>query len=129
MVIERQKFYICRHCGNIISYIEDAGVSVVCCGEEMAELTANTSDGAYEKHVPDVKVDGDKVTVQVGSTAHPMTPEHHISWIYIQTANGGQRKILDPAGEPAASFVLTDGDKLEIVYEYCNLHGLWKATV
>ncbi|NLA73561.1 MAG: desulfoferrodoxin [Clostridiales bacterium] len=129
MAVERQKFYICKHCGNIISYIENSGVPVICCGEEMAELKAGVSDGAYEKHVPDVKVEGNKVSVQVGSTLHPMVPEHYISWIYIQTSQGGQRKILDKTGEPTAVFMLTDDDKLEIVYEYCNLHGLWKAEV
>lgn len=127
MAVERQKFCICEICGNIITYIEDTGVPVVCCGEEMTVLDANTSDGAHEKHVPVIKTEGNKVTVEVGSTIHPMIPQHHISWIYIQTSKGGQHKILDPVGEPVAVFLLDDDDVLEIAYEYCNLHGLWKA--
>jgi len=126
---ERQKFYICKHCGNIISFIEKSGVPVICCGEEMTQLKANTSDGAKEKHVPVIKTQGNMVTIEVGSTLHPMVPEHHISWIYIQTSKGGQRKILDPVGKPQATFLLTDDDRLEIAYEYCNLHGLWKAEI
>ena len=124
---EHQKFYICKHCGNIIGMIESSGVPVVCCGENMAELIPNTSDGSVEKHVPVIKVDGSKVTVEIGSVPHPMTDAHHISWVYIQTEKGGQRKNLDFTGEPSVSFALTDDDKMLTAFAYCNLHGLWKA--
>ena len=126
---EQQKFYICKHCGNIIGMIEPSGVPVVCCGENMAELVPNTSDGAAEKHVPVVKVSGTKVTVEIGSVPHPMTEAHHISWVYIQTEKGGQRKNLDFTGEPSVSFALTEYDKMLTAFAYCNLHGLWKADV
>ncbi len=129
MAVERQKFYICKHCGNIIGLIENAGVPVVCCGEKMAELIPNTTDAAKEKHVPVVEVKGNLVTVKIGSVQHPMTPEHHIAWVYLQTKQGGQRKVLDPIGAPEVTFALTDDDRAEIAYEYCNLHGLWKANV
>ena len=92
----------------------------------MTELKANTSDGATEKHVPIIKKDGNKVTVEVGSVPHPMLPEHYIQWIYIETKNGGQRKALEPGMEPKATFTLID-DEIVAAYEYCNLHGLWKA--
>lgn len=124
---KEQKFFICEHCGNLVGMIQSSGVRMVCCGEKMKELTANTTDAATEKHVPVISVDGQKVTVTVGSTIHPMTEEHHIAWIYIQTEKGGQRKHLDHTGEPIATFVLTEDDKLVAAFEYCNLHGLWKA--
>ncbi len=127
MAVARQKFYICEHCGNIIGLIEDAGVPVICCGEEMIELVPNTVDAAKEKHVPIVEANGAFITVKIGSAAHPMTPEHHIAWVYLQTKQGGQRKVLDPKGAPEITFALTDDDKAEIAYAYCNLHGLWKA--
>jgi superoxide reductase len=127
MTKEQQKFYICKHCGNIIGLINNAGVPLVCCGEKMTELIPNTSDGAVEKHVPVVKVDGNLVTVEIGSVPHPMTEAHYISWVYIQTEKGGQRKNLAPNDKPSAVFALTDDDKLEMVFAYCNLHGLWKA--
>ena len=127
MVKEQQKFYICKHCGNIVGLINNAGVPLVCCGEEMTELVPNTTDAAVEKHVPQVKVEGNKVTVDIGSVAHPMTEQHYISWVYIQTEKGGQRKNLSPSDKPSAEFLLTEDDKLEIVFAYCNLHGLWKA--
>lgn len=126
---EQQKFYICKECGNIIGLISNSGVPLVCCGEEMTELVPNTVDASAEKHVPAVKVDGNRVTVEIGSVPHPMTEAHHISWIYIQTERGGQRKNLDPTGKPVAEFLLADDDKAEIAFEYCNIHGLWKADI
>lgn len=124
---KEQKFYICKHCGNIIAHLYDSGARVVCCGDEMTEIIPNTVDASSEKHVPVIKVDGSRVKVEVGSAPHPMTPEHYITWIYIQTEKGGQRKALMPDAAPAAEFILTDDDKVIRAYEYCNLHGLWKA--
>ena len=119
-----QKFFRCRHCGNLVGMIHDSGMRIVCCGEEMQELVANSTDAATEKHVPVVTVDGDTVHVTVGSVEHPMTEAHYIQWIYLKTENGGQRKCLTPNDKPAASFKVVD-DKPVAVYEYCNLHGLW----
>lgn len=123
------KFYICKHCGNLVGKVIDGGVTPVCCGEPMTELTANTVDAATEKHVPVITVEGNQVTVEVGSVAHPMLEEHHISFIYLETKQGGQRKCPVIGGEPKAVFALAEGDEVVAAYEYCNLHGLWKATV
>lgn len=122
------RFFVCEHCGNLVGVIHDAGVPMMCCGQKMTELVPGSTDAAQEKHVPVIKVDGDKVTVSVGSAAHPMVPEHFIEWVYLQTEKGGQRKALVPGAAPEAVFVLTD-DKPVAAYAYCNLHGLWKATV
>lgn len=127
MADERQKFFKCKHCENIIGLINNAGVPLICCGEEMTELIPNTTDASAEKHVPVVQAEGNQITVKIGSKPHPMTAEHHISWVYIQTAKGGQRKNLDIDGEPSVIFTLTDDDKFEIAFAYCNLHGLWKS--
>ena len=70
------KFYRCEHCGNIVIYLKDAGVPVVCCGEEMQELRPGTVDASVETR---------------------------------------------------AVFQLSEHDKVVSAYEYCNLHGLWKA--
>ena len=121
------KFFRCEHCGNIIEMVEDKGVPVVCCGKRMTELVAGTSDGAREKHVPVYEVKDNIVHVKVGEVAHPMIPEHYIEWIVLQTKNGVQRKELNPGDKPEACFALCDGDEVEAVYAYCNLHGLWKA--
>jgi len=124
---KEQKFYVCKHCGNIIGMIKHAGVTPVCCGEKMEEIVANTVDAAKEKHVPVVTVNENKVTVKVGEVEHPMTPEHSIEWIYIKTAEGGQRKSL--SDKPEAEFMITNNDKVLEVYAYCNLHGLWKVEL
>lgn len=120
------KFYKCAHCGNIIAYAYDSGVPVMCCGEKMAELKANTSDGATEKHVPVIVVEGQKVTVKIGAVAHPMLPEHYIQWVGLHTKEGNQRKELVPGAAPEAVFMLSETDSVLAAYEYCNLHGLWK---
>lgn len=122
-----QKFYICEHCGNIIAKVKDTGVPVICCGQKMKELIPNTTDAAHEKHVPIYKIKDNKVFVEVGSTLHPMLDNHFIEWISIQTNFGNQRKTLSPGAEPKTEFALIDGEKIEAVYAYCNLHGLWKA--
>ena len=121
------KFYRCEHCGNIVAMVHEGGGTLVCCGDPMTELKANTTDAATEKHVPVITVDGNKVTVKVGSTLHPMTEEHYIMWIYLETEKGGEMKHLTPKDEPIATFALAEGDKPVAAFEYCNLHGLWKA--
>lgn len=122
------QFFVCEECGNLVGMIHSSGAPMICCGQKMKELVANTSDGAKEKHVPVVTVDGDTVTVEVGSVAHPMVEAHYIQWIYLHTERGGQRKALKPGEAPKAVFVLKD-DKAVAAYEYCNLHGLWKKEL
>lgn len=121
------KFYKCNHCGNVIEKVVDAGVSVVCCGEKMVELIPNTVDASNEKHVPVVTVlDENHIKVDVGSVAHPMLPEHHIAFIYVEYENGGLRVNLNDKPE---AVICTGGQKVLAVYEYCNLHGLWKTEL
>ncbi len=124
----RQKFFVCKHCGNLIGLIFNKGVPLVCCGENMQELVPNTVDASQEKHVPVIKISGDTVTIDIGSVAHPMTDEHHIEWVYIETEKGGQRKTIYPGELPSVKFSLAD-DKLVAAFAYCNLHGLWSAKV
>lgn len=91
------------------------------------ELVAGSTDAAQEKHVPVVEKKCKTVKVDVGSVSHPMTAEHLIEWVAIETAQGYQIKYLTADGAPACTFTLADGDSLVAVYAYCNLHGLWKA--
>lgn len=121
------KFYQCSHCKNIITYVDNKGVPVMCCGEKMQELVPGTVDAALEKHVPVVEKDGNKVTVKVGSVTHPMLEEHYIVFIAIETKQGSQIKYLKAGEAPEAVFAIADGDEFVAAYEYCNLHGLWKA--
>ena len=109
------RFFICEHCKNIITFVEDSGVPVMCCGQKMTELVANTTDAAQEKHVPVVEKDGDKLIVSVGSVEHPMTEEHHIAWIAVETKNGSQIKYLDHTGAPKVEFAL-GGEDVEALF-------------
>ena len=123
------KFYRCSICGNIIVKIIDSGVNPVCCGKSMEELVAKTSDMGMEKHVPAVtKIDDHTLKVEVGSVPHPMVDEHFIQWIYLETETGGQFVNLTPQSQPVALFDISQC-KPVAVYEFCNLHGLWKKSL
>ena len=120
-------FYRCEVCGHVVSVVYPGAPTLHCCGQPMKRLEANTTDASKEKHVPVIESKGDNTLVKVGSVPHPMTPEHHIAFIEIVLKNGkrGCAK-LDPAGAPEAEFPVKASD-IETVYEYCNLHGLWKS--
>lgn len=122
-----QKFLICEHCGNMIGVVKEVGVPMMCCGKKMKEIIPGTSDASQEKHVPVYTVEGNKVVVTVGSVEHPMTEEHYIEWISLQSKFGNQRRALNPGEAPKTEFAILDGDEVEAVYAYCNLHSLWKA--
>lgn len=121
------RFFICNHCGNIIAMVKDSGISIQCCSEEMEEIIPGTSDGAQEKHVPVYNVNGETVTVSVGAVEHPMTSEHYIEWVCVESEEGLQFKKLNSDASPRVSFSLSKGDKVKTVYAFCNLHSLWKA--
>ena len=121
---EKVIFYRCEMCGNIVELIKDGGGELVCCGKPMKKLEPNTVDAAQEKHVPVYEKKGNILSVQVGSVEHPMTEEHYIEWIAVETPDRIQRRVLRPGEAPKAEFQI-DSDKFRI-FEYCNLHGLWK---
>ncbi|MCL2084508.1 MAG: desulfoferrodoxin [Oscillospiraceae bacterium] len=123
-----QKFLFCKHCGNLAGLIKDKAVPMVCCGEIMTELVPNTVEASTEKHLPAVTVSGDCVSVRVGSVPHPMEEAHHISFVYVETENGGQRKSLKVGDAPELEFCFVN-DKPAAVYAYCNLHGLWATEL
>ncbi len=123
------KFYICETCGNLVETINASGVPMVCCGRKMTELVPGTVDASKEKHIPVVTVDGNNITVNVGSVEHPMTEEHLINWIYLKTCCGGYIKYLGAGNPPVASFTISPEEAPIAVYAYCNLHGLWMAEV
>ena len=122
----KQKFYICKHCGNIIAMVRDCGVSVYCCGEKMHELIPGTTEASGEKHIPVYDVQGSTVTVTVGAAEHPMTQEHYIEWICLETGQGIQYKHLEPSDAPKACFSLCEGDHVEAVYALRSQHSLWR---
>ncbi len=122
------RFFICEHCGNIIGLIHDAGVPMMCCGQKMKKLEAGVVEASREKHIPVVTVENNLVKAVVGEILHPMTEEHNIAWVYLETDRGGQRKSLTPDSSPEVVFALAD-EKPVAVWAYCNLHGLWKKDI
>ena len=123
----KQRFFICDRCGNIVAFVKESGVDVVCCEEFMKELVPRTVDVSSEKHAPVYTVENGVVEVSVGALPHPMNEEHHIEWISLRSKFGNQRKELHPGEKPEVCFALCEGDEVEAVYAYCNLHSLWKA--
>ena len=115
---------------NVIQVLMcDEKESFSCCGKPMKKLKPNTTDGAAEKHKPVIEVNGNEVTVKVGSIFHPMTEEHSIGWIYLQTARGGQHVYLTPNHDPVATFCVPEGDTPLAAFAFCNLHGFWKTDL
>jgi len=125
---DSSKFFICKHCGNMAVLLEDKGVPLVCCGENMTKLEPNSVEASVEKHLPVVAVSGDSINVQIGGALHPMEDKHHISLVYVKTQHGGQCKHLEVGKEPKLGFNFSD-DKPIAAYAYCNLHGLWKTEI
>lgn len=120
------KFLRCKVCGKIVALVNDcSSCPTKCCGEAMEEMVPNTQDGAHEKHIPVVSVEGNIVTVKVGEVDHPMMDAHYIEWIALETNMGNQRKVLKPGNAPVAQFALLPGEKVVRAIEYCNLHGLY----
>ena len=126
--MSEKKFYICEKCGNLVGMINASGAPMSCCGQKMTEIVPGTVEASREKHIPEVKVEGDLVTVTVGSVLHPMAEEHSILWVYLETDKGGHRKALEVGKAPVVTFALAD-EKPIAAYAYCNLHGLWKAEI
>ena len=122
------KFFICDTCGNFIELIKDKGGPLNCCGKSMTLLEANTVEASTEKHLPEVTQTENGIKVKVGSVPHPMEEKHYIEFIYIKTEKGGQLIKLEAGDAPEAVFCLINDKPVE-VYEYCNLHGLWKVAL
>ena len=119
------QFFKCDDCNSVFLKTFCGGASS---GEsKLRELIPGTTDAAVEKHVPVWTVENGVVHVKVGSVEHPMLPEHYIEWVSLQTKQGNQRKELHPGEKPEVCFALCEGDEVEAVYAYCNLHSLWKA--
>jgi superoxide reductase len=117
-------FYRCESCGNVVALIKKGGGTLACCGKAMTKLEANSTDAAKEKHVPVVAKEDGKLKVTVGSTLHPMLPEHSIEWIALVADDKVELKYLRAGEEPKAEFANVESGT---VYAYCNLHGLWKV--
>lgn len=123
------KLLYCTHCKKIVEVVNDNKVPVICCGEPMKEIVPNSTEAAVEKHLPVISEENGVVKVTVSTVTHPMTPEHYITNIWLETNKAVYKKVLSPDLVPEAQFILAEGEKAVAAYEYCNLHGLWKAEM
>ena len=114
------KFYQCEKCNKVIISKDELRI------DGYKEVIPSSTDAAVEKHVPVVTKKCKQVQVNVGSVTHPMSEEHFIGWIALETKKGYQVQYLTANDVPMASFTLATGDKVVAVYAYCNLHGIWK---
>jgi len=122
---QRDEVYKCEKCGNLIGVIHGAGGNLVCCGQNMVLLEANTTDASVEKHVPVITKDGSTVKVAVGAVPHPMEEKHYIEVVGVLTENKLYRAYLKPGEKPEVTFEI-DGE-VKCARAYCNIHGMWKS--
>ncbi|MDE5819875.1 MAG: desulfoferrodoxin [Lachnospiraceae bacterium] len=118
-------------CENAVFYLVsgEKEKALQCAKDAFTLLDSSQAEGAGEKHLPEVKKDGNRIQVRVGSVLHPMSAEHSIEWIFLETKKGGQFRRFTPDNEPTAEFAVAPDDEAVAVYAYCNLHGFWKTSI
>lgn len=123
-----ERFYYCNSCGNLMFAAIASGVIPHCCGEEMTLLKPNTTDGNHDKHVPVVTFpSAHTAKIKIGTEPHPMTQQHSIRFVCVETTVGCVMRYLN-ADDPPEACLRFSGKPLA-VYAYCNLHGLWRTDV
>ena len=116
--ILRSKFYVCPVCGNVIRSIGEAVIS--CCGVSLPPVEPEPAD---EEHPVQVEVVEDEYYV---TAAHPMTKEHHISFLTAISDSGVQFVKLYPEGSAEARFKRA---RVKKIFAYCNRHGMFEIKV
>jgi superoxide reductase len=126
MATKKLQIWKCEICGNIVELLHAGPGELVCCGQPMKLMVEQTADFTTEKHVPIINEVENGVLVVVGSTPHPMKPEHYIEWIEVHTDDAEYRQYLEPGAPPEAFFPIGK-DSIVMAREYCNVHHLWKS--
>lgn len=121
------KIYQCAHCGNLAAKFTDSGVPLVCCGEPMAEMRLGTIEAPVEKHLPVILVENGRALVRVGQTPHPMTEQHRILWVMLETDRELRVRFFRPGEAPEAAFALGEGERVLTATAACDIHGLWAS--
>jgi len=124
-MIKLNQIYKCNVCGNIVEIVHTGVGQLVCCGQPMQLLEANTVDASHEKHVPVIIKTKKGTKVRIGSIPHPMEEKHYIEWIEVMADGEVYRQYLKPGGKPEAEFCIKT--KVIQAREYCNIHGLWRS--
>ena len=122
---EKLQIFKCELCGNIIEVLTGGDGELVCCGEPMILLEANTADTTTEKHVPVIETVDGGIKVTVGSVPHPMEQKHYIEWIEVIADGQAYRQFLNPGDAPEAVFNIAGATVT--AREHCTIHGLWTS--
>lgn len=125
---KRHQIYKCNVCGNIVEVLHEGAGTLVCCGQDMELFIEKKEEEGNEKHLPVVEINGNKITVKVGSVEHPMEEAHYIEWIEVINGDESKKVFLKAGQIPQAEFTFENIGQLR-VREYCNIHGLWEVSV
>lgn len=125
---KRYDIYKCNICGNIVQILHEGAGTLVCCGQDMELIGTKIHEEGNEKHLPVVKIEKNRVVVDIGSVQHPMEEAHFIEWIEVISGNESKRIFLKPGNIPHAEFLFENIEQLR-VREYCNIHGLWEIVI
>lgn len=120
------QFYKCQDCDSVVLEMSPGKQACEVPSKLNLIVQSNEETASMEKHKPVVTYRDTTLSVSVSAKPHPMTAEHYIQWIYVQTLTGGMIRQFSPGDEPKAVFT-AQKDNIAGVYAYCNLHGLWKA--
>ena len=110
------KFYICRHCGNLVGMIHDSGVPMLCCGQKMEALVPNTVEASGEKHIPGAVNVPNEI---IGSAGIPELPDKaQLILVYCRSGNRSKQ-----AAEKLAKLGYTN------IVEFGGIHDWTGETV
>lgn len=95
----------------------------------MEELVPNSTNAAVEKHMPVLSAENGVLKVCVGEVEHPSIEKHWIPFVAVKAGDLVLRRSINATEKPEAIFPLGDFKGEVEVYAWCNLHGIWKATI
>jgi len=113
----RSVWYVCPACGNVIFATGEAVIS--CCGIVLPPLEAERADEGHPFRAEEIE---DEICV---SMDHPMTREHHLSFLAAVSDQGTQIVKLYPEGGAEARFKRA---RVRELYACCNRHGLFRLS-
>lgn len=116
--MQRSGFYVCPVCGNIIHSMGEGSFS--CCGVTLPRLEADAADHDHEVQIE--TIDNEYYV----SLNHPMTRDHHISFMALLNWERLQLVKLYPEQDAAARFPRCGKGTLLL---YCKKHGLYAVKL
>lgn len=118
VTMKQLRFYVCPQCGNLLTATGEATLS--CCGRTLSPLEHHKPDEAHTLSLESIE-DEWYITID-----HPMTKEHHISFVALVT---GERVTLTKKW-PEWDFQLRLPKKDHgLLYWYCTQHGLSRQII